>query len=186
MNPKSFPIFLLVALISACDVCRDPQSLGSYQLNEDEISLISYTDYTDLRYENQEGDIVLGSTQPKIIEDLSNTEESCTFIEYQKVSSFLSFRSNDIAVRMKVEKYEKANFILTHYFPDSQESIGMGSGSADIETTSDFSYLGFDFKDVLVFESSREESKTDLIVYSIKNGVELIAYRNGDYLKLVQ
>ncbi|MGJ3234839.1 hypothetical protein [Marivirga sp.] len=185
MNPNSFLIFLLVALLSACDVCRDPQSLGSYQLTEDEISLIPYTDYNDLRYENEEGNIVVGSTQPKIIEDLSNTEESCTSVEYQKVSSFLSFRSVDIAVQMKVEKYEKANFILTHYFPDHQESIGMGSGSDGIETTSDFSYLGFDFKDVIVFETSNEASEMKLIVYSVKNGVELIAYRNGDYLKLV-
>jgi hypothetical protein len=186
MNLKTLFIFSLLSLASSCDVCRDPQSIGSYQLTEDEISLIPYTEYIDLRYENEVGNIVVGSTQPKIIEDLSNGEESCTYTEYQKVSSFLTFISIDIAVQMKVEKYEKANFILTHYFPDSQESIGMGSGSAGIESTSDFSYLGFDFKDVIVFENSREASEIELIVYSIENAVELIAYRNGDYLKLVE
>lgn len=187
MNPKTLFIFLLLPLLSACDVCRDPQSRGSYQLTEDEIFLIPYTEYLDLRYENEEGNIVMGSTQPKIIEDFSNAEESCTYVEYQEVSSFLAFRSIDISVQMKVMKYEEPNFVLTHYFPDSQESFGIVDLDLDgTETTSDFSHLGFDFKNVIVFETSNEESKTELIIYSIKHGVQLIAYRNGDYLKLVR
>ncbi len=68
--------FLLKPLISGCDVCRDPQSSGSFQLTENEIYLIPYTDYVDLRYENEEGAITVGSTQPKIIENFTRGKKA--------------------------------------------------------------------------------------------------------------
>lgn len=189
MNSKTLISLLLIPFIHSCESCEDSGSTASYKLTADEISLIPFTEFEKLSYFDQDGNILLGNTQPKIIENLTSgqEDESCQYIEYQEISTFLAFQPIDIAVRVWITKYDKANFLLTHYYPDSQETLRLQTDGVDSvisDNITDLTILGFDFENILVFKSLNKESDTKQILYSIENGIEFIEYRNGSYLKL--
>ncbi len=99
-----------------------------------------------MRYENEHGTVVVGSMQPKITKISPAGKKVVNTLKIKRSVVFLSFRTPDIAIRATVSKYGEANFVLTHYLPDFPEPLGISFGSAGPETTSDFSFLGFDFK----------------------------------------
>ena len=158
---KVFLILLFATLItSGC--CRD-EIVDSYRLNQFEKTLIPYNTYEELKFINEEENIVIINSQPKTTSISSDRygPESCRLFETEATSTYL-------------------------YIPNLELRLAcVGLFDRDIEERfTDISIGEFNFQNIVVFQDCQGYSPITQIIYSIENGVEFIEFSNGKWLKL--
>lgn len=175
--------------------CCEKEVVERYELTSFEKDLIPFTEHSRLNYINEEGEIVVGLTQPKTIEIVTDyeDEESWSAWEHEKLTNYVGFEDREFVFEILVEKsaageqtfFEIRKSILdtfgsTQYFlPDCERE-----NQAIEDLLTDISLHGFEFNDVYLFLDCYMESEIEKMVYSAEKGIEFITYKNGNYLKL--
>ena len=185
----AYPI--LAFMLSAC--C-EPQLTASYLLTDNEKLLITPVGYDDLVYLVGTGGRFIATTQPK--EDVISTEsekgEKCSYTEYERMWTFYNFTRQGFAIQVEINKSPVKSFRLSKFNTDTgsgseawfELTCGGNNSIPFEEQTTDISTSGFNFKDVFVFTNCSKTQDITRIIYSAKNGIELIEFKNGDYYKL--
>ncbi|GHA22989.1 hypothetical protein GCM10007103_00060 [Salinimicrobium marinum] len=190
MELKKFS-FLVIAGILLSSCCEEA-IVASFKLNEAEKNLIPFTEFSRLRYEDQDGLQVVGLTQPREskLSVESHGPESCDATEYEKVSNFIGFEDKDFVFQLTLEKW--SDLLLFELYKGildtpSREFFSLtceGFSGFRKELFVDVSVGEFDFQNVLIFNDCTGISEVNRIIYSKEKGIEFIEYDNGNYLKL--
>ncbi len=189
---KILNIISFATLFFSLSACCEPQLTASYLLTDFEKSLITTTDYHDLIYLESSGQRFLATTQPRerVIYTQSERGEKCGYTEHERMWTFINVERKGFSIKVEIDLANGQNFWLYKYTNDSASSdagfnLNCGVNSLPLEyQITDISISGFNFKNVFVFEDCSKKSDITRIIYSAKNGIELIEFKNGNYYKL--
>lgn len=187
--------FMIVFLIFGLSGCCEPELTDKYLLSEHEKSLVPFNSYQDLMYENENGQNIKSSTQPRIIELIAEFPdhhgESCGYWEYEKLHNFVNFTSSGFSIKLTLIALKGLTLFEINYgIPNSDNSEN--EYFTDIlnpssEQAINVNLNGVEFENVFVFNNNNlnENSKVELILFSSEGkGIELISFYDGTFLKL--
>jgi len=185
-------IISVVILVFSLTACCEPELIASYLLTDYEKSLITTTDYHDLIYLESSGQRFLATTQPRerVINTQSERGEKCGYTEHERIWTFINFERKGFSIKVEIDLADGQNFWLYKYANDSASrdaefNLNCGGNPIPFEyQITDISISGFNFRNVFVFEDCSKKSDMTRIIYSAKNGIEFIEFKNGDYYKL--
>ena len=187
-------IILLVFFGTLLISCCEDEIVASYRLNESERNLIPFTEYSRLNYKNQNGEKLIGLTQPKEnkIAVVDSGPETCDLREYESMNNFIAFENRDFVFEIVLNKanddllfFEINESILDSV--NSQKKFLLDCERASIykeEYIVNVSLMGFNFENVFIFKDCNNASEIKQIVYSKERGIEFIEYDNENYLRL--
>lgn len=189
---KILKIVIIIVLVQSFPGCCDPELTNSYLLTDYQKTLITVTDYHDLIYFDSLSNRFIATTQPKekVIYTENEREEKCKYSEHERMWTFFNFLAEGFVIKVEIDLSYEAKFRLYKIntgapFGDYFDLSCSGIYNFPIEEQiTDISISGFDFKNVFVFENCSKVSDINRILYSPKNGIEFIEYKNGDYYKL--
>ncbi len=183
-------VFFGILLISCCE----DEIVASYRLNESERNLIPFSEYSRLNYKNQNGENLIGLTQPKEnkISIVNSEPETCDLREYESMTNFIAFENRGFVFEIVLNKanddllfFEINESILDSV--NSQKKLLLDCERASIyreEYIVNASVMGFNFDNVFIFKDCDNTSEIKQIVYSKERGIEFIEYDNENYIKL--
>jgi hypothetical protein len=184
-------LILLVLGLSGC-TCEE-SIIDSYLLSDYEKSLIPFNDYQDLFYLNENGQQIIATTQPRILQLKKRFRgpESCEYWEIESISNFINFNQNGFSIRLSLDTSNDITYFKIGYkiqnSDNTEDEYFENLINPSNEQVVDINLNGFEFENVYVFNNSllNENSTIELILYSSEGkGIEFISFENGKYLKL--
>jgi len=188
INKKTF---ILVAIaFSAC--CKD-EIVSTHKLTDTQKSLIPFRGTKTLSFVDRDGEVFEANrnTNDPVVSTYRKGAESCQLGQTEELISRLTFNSTEIDVielRLFADVFtsfgirtERAGELTQrlHLACDDLENLIVEEAKQDIEIE------GFNYTDVLVFESCSNTDAIRRLIYSSANGVEFIEYSDDNrWLKL--
>ncbi len=187
---KVFLTRLFATLItSGC--CRD-EIVDSYRLNQFDKTLIPYNTYEELKFINEEGNIVIINSQPKTTSISSDRygPESCRLFETEAARTYLYIPYMELGLDIIVSSFSSTAFTIRTLNQDASLNasfdlacVGLFDRSIE-ERFTNISIGEFNFQNIVVFQDCQGYSPITQIIYSIENGVEFTEFSDGKWLKL--
>jgi len=115
--------------------------------------------------------------------------ESCEYWETETLNNFINFIDSGFTIELNLTMYrEDVDLRLCYWVDESQGSDNEFFTILQNPTgqkAENINLMGFEFKEVFVFNNRDDNGKVDQILYSSKGkGVEFISFSDGTYLKL--
>jgi hypothetical protein len=190
---KTISYLIIIILTISC--CQN-EIIASYEISDDKKYLIPFELDSNLTYISQQNATFNAIANKKHLEIVKETPgpESCDYWAFDLLKSSIFIDTFEM----------KFEFILSRRFEDNQLTIIIKRFIKDggYEYEQDFQIVncdeqkyfsdelftdieinGFEFNDILIFESCYL-SDIKQIIYSPKNGIEYIDFKDGRYLKL--
>lgn len=189
MRKFCFILFFAIFIFSGC--CKD-EIVNSYRLGQFEKTLIPYNTNNQLKFNDEEGNVVIFNSQPKVTNITVDRygPESCRLFETETTKTHLYIPSLELRLDIILSSFSNTLFTIRTLNQDSSlnasfELACIGLTDRNIEERFiDISIAQFDFQNVLVFQDCQGYSQIDQIIYSIENGIEFIQFSDGKWLKL--
>ncbi len=189
MRKFYFILFFAIFIFSGC--CRD-EIVDSYRLGQFEKTLIPYNNNDQLKFKNEEENIVIINSQPKVTNITTDRygPDSCRLFETETTKTNLYIPSMGLRLDIVLSAFSNTFFTISTLNQDSSLNasfelacIGLFDRSIE-ERFTNISIAQFNFQNVLVFKDCQGYSPIDQIIYSIENGIEFIQFSDGKWLKL--
>jgi len=186
-----FTKYYALILILFVSGCCEQELTERYLLSDYEKSLVAYTSYDSITYVDETGQNLVTTTQPRIIQLNKNQPgpESCEYWETETLNNFINFIDSGFTIELNLTMYrEDVDLRLCYWVDESQGSDNEFFTILQNPTgqkAENINLMGFEFKEVFVFNNRDDNGKVDQILYSSKGkGVEFISFSDGTYLKL--
>lgn len=190
-------IILSICIVISC-TCKD-DTRSNTALNALEIDLIDFNGETTLIYENQDGTTfnAIAAYEEKMFQEDRPFAETCDVFLYESQKSSLFF-PNQSEIPTMFLTVESPNRSSTSLIIDTRGEDSSGNNLSEYFIllnlddqnleTSDFSSIsrdGFDFTNSVIIPNRDTVTTIEEFVMSLENGIELIRFQDGTYLKLI-
>ena len=186
---------IFLVLIGCCQSEIEYSNL----LTSTEKSLIPYFTYNNSYFNDENGNEIRASFDPRILERHNERPgpESCELEEYESLNGEIRFLSRNFVIKMKIFTHFESRFLtLTEYFYGDQTfgvdfNIDCNNATFNLDNIKlddkleNIELLNFEFKKVIVIENCSVDSTINKMIISPNKGLIFILYKDNSYLKLI-